>query len=348
MTITLYGTPTQGYYNTMSLIEEALTCRSVTYRMVSNHDLSTFLAEQIDSVPAMQIDDGPILSLGHNGYTAEAVENILNEYLSNQSTMNTKNIIVPVDFSDYSYASLSYAAQLGRQISAGVQALHVYKPELRPDIQDALSPEESEDMLHIMVDKVCDELQLDTIKSQQLTGFAAEVVVAHAGSQDIILMSNTGKGGNVKQFLGSVSTVIVDKVNCPVLLVPKNAKYEKIQKLAYAYDDVPSKACIDKLIAFAEDCGAVVDFVHVSQETDEDQLKSIREILAECQTQVALTATSTYNQGNVANTLANYVKEHDVQALVLSKRHHSFIDKLFHKSVFAELKDQLEVPIVVV
>jgi nucleotide-binding universal stress UspA family protein len=141
-----------------------------------------------------------------------------------------KNILVPVDFSEYAEHALDYAIALAAKLDAKVHLLNVIGiPALGvPELGVALSAG--------MMDTIVKDNQaaLDKLASARRTkasigevmlrtGDARDVIVraCEEVNADLIVMGTHGRRGVSRALLGSVAESIVRTAPCPVLTIRK-------------------------------------------------------------------------------------------------------------------------------
>lgn len=141
-----------------------------------------------------------------------------------------KNILVPVDFSEYAEHALDYAIALAAKLDAKVHLLNVIGiPALGvPELGVALSAS--------MMDTIVKDNQaaLDKLASARRTkapigevmlrtGDARDVIVraCEEVGADLIVMGTHGRRGVSRALLGSVAESVVRTAPCPVLTLRK-------------------------------------------------------------------------------------------------------------------------------
>ncbi|GAB6171603.1 universal stress protein [Paradesulfitobacterium aromaticivorans] len=138
-----------------------------------------------------------------------------------------KKILVPIDGSPYSHRALVTALDLAKVFQAEILVLHVtYTPEalgytLAKDasvLQDQLAG--SGEML---LTASLDEIERDgvEVRTKQLPGHPAAVIIEEAAREgvDLIVMGSRGYGPIAGPLLGSISQRVLQKAECPVLIV---------------------------------------------------------------------------------------------------------------------------------
>lgn len=142
---------------------------------------------------------------------------------------NHLKILVPIDFSVYSYAALDFASAIAKAIDAGITILHVDDSNESPTthLPDG-TPELSEDR-----QKLWDQLKkfeprekgirfghkiLAGPAKKQITKFALE------NQYDYIVLGTHGRSGIGRALMGSVTEQVVRNANCPVVTVKPSNK----------------------------------------------------------------------------------------------------------------------------
>ena len=136
-----------------------------------------------------------------------------------------RTILVPIDFSEYSYKSLDYAAAFANESGAETILLHVVpatyvNTELVAYDYSAISREAAKTSEH----------QLERLREKRIPGDQKSRVVTRVGrpvdeiisvaqelKADLIVMSTHGYTGLKHAFLGSTTENVVRYAPCPVL-----------------------------------------------------------------------------------------------------------------------------------
>jgi nucleotide-binding universal stress UspA family protein len=143
-----------------------------------------------------------------------------------------KKILVALDGSKASNNALNFALELADNLSADVELLTIVPPVFLPSYSiyvlksDAIS--ECAKNLEISFRGVLSKAQEEARRRHPKTNVSTKfekgepsekiVEVANQGGFDLIIIGSRGLGGRVST-LGSVSSRVVDKSNCPVLIV---------------------------------------------------------------------------------------------------------------------------------
>ncbi len=145
----------------------------------------------------------------------------------------TKNILVPTDFSEYSYKALNEAIELAKQNNANIHLMHVIdyvhhqkapdfdigKADIISDLEAGYLKESRESM-----DKQLASVKKDK-RSQIMTsirsGPPADVILSEQKRKDIdlIMIGSHGVKGFFSGLLGGVTYRVVKNAPCSVMVV---------------------------------------------------------------------------------------------------------------------------------
>jgi len=154
------------------------------------------------------------------------------------SPFKLKNILVPIDFSDYSLKALQYALPFAKQHGAKITLIQVIEPVYYPENFLGVLPPECE---KVNIDRArAAKRQLADLRQLEIgletpaeivvrTGRPYEEIINAAKEHDInlIIISTHGHSGLKRVFLGSTAERVVRHAPCPVLVV-REPEYEFI------------------------------------------------------------------------------------------------------------------------
>ena len=159
-----------------------------------------------------------------------------------------KNILLPMDNSDYSQTASRYAIELAKLYEATVHGLSVVNIKLTQghliaDLSNIvrLDPSQLEEVLQdkglILLDKLkkaCEDAGV-ACKISSSMGIIGDSICQKARIADLIVMGKYGENGEwTGPLLGSVAETVVRQADKPVLLVSK--EYQPIDRILIAYD----------------------------------------------------------------------------------------------------------------
>ena len=196
-----------------------------------------------------------------------------------------KQILCPVDFSDFSRRALDHALAVARLYKSTVTALHVVSPS--PAVVPVpyyFGAEIAPPMMLPPVDRAKVAADLGRfVESEEVPGVRLETLVTEAPdapreilvqsdrlAADLIVLGTHGRSGFEKLFLGSITEKVLRKTQRPVMTVPpKTPDAMQIGPAAFtrilcAVDFSPcSKLALDYAISLAQENGATLTLTHV-------------------------------------------------------------------------------------
>ncbi|MDH3267409.1 MAG: universal stress protein [Ignavibacteria bacterium] len=144
-------------------------------------------------------------------------------------TAQINNILVPVDFSNYSKNTLAYASEIAQSYNSRLQVLHIIEETMHPAF--SLSGKSSifdlipgiEDDCRKRTEKMVKDVVSNKIKADIFIkgGNAASDIIKFAKekSTDLIVIATHGLTGLEHMLLGSVTEKVVRMAHCPVFTV---------------------------------------------------------------------------------------------------------------------------------
>ncbi|MES2285103.1 MAG: universal stress protein [Bacteroidota bacterium] len=173
-----------------------------------------------------------------------------------------KTILVPTDFSDIANNAINYAAKLSIYTKSKLFLFHAYHvPMIVSEVPFVLTSEEnqldekSNDQMRLIIEDLQKryENRLE-IESLSVPGFTSDEIVDIAKHKncDLIVMGTKGAGGSSK-LLGGNTVDVIKHTHCNVLVIPDKVKFEKIDKIVFAFDynAVKKSSVFDPLIELA-------------------------------------------------------------------------------------------------
>lgn len=143
--------------------------------------------------------------------------------------MHVNNILVPIDFSNYSEKALAYASEIAQSYNAQLQVLHIIEETMHPAFSVTgkssifdLVPDIKDDSRK-RAEKMLSNFVSDRVKSKIFIqgGRAANDIIKFAkeNSTDLIVIATHGLTGLEHMLLGSVTEKVVRMAHCPVFTV---------------------------------------------------------------------------------------------------------------------------------
>jgi nucleotide-binding universal stress UspA family protein len=190
-----------------------------------------------------------------------------------------KQILCPIDFSDFSRRALDHAVTLARWYGASVTALHVIPPipsllPLTPTYGSPIvfTPEDIAQFERHVVDFAREPDSTQPVQPVVLQGsVTGEIIrVAEALPADLLVMGTHGRSGFDRLMLGSITERMLRKAPCPLLTVPAAVPdvvprvAEPFRRILCAVDFFPSsRRALTLAESLAKEADAALDVLHV-------------------------------------------------------------------------------------
>lgn len=267
-----------------------------------------------------------------------------------------KKFLVPIDFSDTSLNAARYAVELVKQIpEVHITLYHVYS---RISLATLTSKEEGSRQL-------VSEAELKSVQEKIADGNTNISCVAEEGSFvenisdyvmgnyiDMVIMGITGSSRITQVFMGTNTLNVIRHINCPVMIIPPDAKCTGIKKVLFTSDfkDVarttPFVALKKILDVFQPHLDILnVDSEHYVELTEDFKIE--REAMED--------KLGTYNPAfsflrayDFLDGINSFVETKNIDAIITVPRKHSFLSQLFKTSHTKKLAYYSHVPIIAI
>ena len=256
-----------------------------------------------------------------------------------------KNILVPTDFSATASNALEYAKALATTFGAQITVVHV-QPFLLTNSEIAIPIFHTDLTAQIqenLNDFVADARHTETIAASKtttkiLTGDAVAEVVELSNSKDydLIVIGMTGLQDFISRFFGSTSLEVSNKSTCPVLLIPRDMKWRRVERILFATDrPTVTHKTVSAAFDWAQSLHSSLHFLHIegSDTGDYELTKKIwEETSSERRTTVSYEIKTIHSE-DPAEELQRYADDKDVDWLIFVGAHRNFWQNMIHQSV---------------
>lgn len=200
------------------------------------------------------------------------------------------NLLIPIDFSENSEKVIAAARIIAGESKTRFILLHAYQPSV-PDmtvpsgvgmttIGSDLGLEEH---FRKILDGMAEKLVAEGYDAEALWSFGGihpavmEAISKH--HPDMVILGRSGEGGFFDRLLGSSATGIGLDADCPVLIIPSQAKLKSFREVVYAtqleYDE---DEVLRRALPLLNDFGARVTFLKIDSRAhpniqSDDQLR---------------------------------------------------------------------------
>jgi hypothetical protein len=269
-----------------------------------------------------------------------------------------KKIVCITDFSEISDNAVQYSAQLAKDTEAKLVLLWLKNKAHAQKISVPAGVEEEDFMPDTRLAETCDMLQgvwgirCDYKALDDLPENAEEVLDSDV--QLVTMGIESPANHTPYKLFTSIDFKMVRETNVPVLLVPGNFRYRKLQRILYTFDyaheENPPLGQLERLSAWLH---ADVRVLAVSkadfsgaEEAEIDNRNS--ELLAKWNGSRTISFDSIYYH-DVAQCLEHYLELWRADDIIIfSIGHPSLVERIFHKSVIQQMTLCCEYPMMII
>lgn len=164
---------------------------------------------------------------------------------------------------------------------------------------------------------------------------------------DFVVMGTRGKRRSSSGYLiGSNTLQVLKSVDIPVLAIPENCSYSKLQRIVFGSDlKAISQDVIRPLSNLLKRTDADLTVVHVgeiSEESKESSMKELEQLMG-----TRMTSFVQIDSTEIVEELRRTATESGADLLVLVDRKRNFFQRIFHKSVTKKIGWKTEIPMLV-
>lgn len=271
-------------------------------------------------------------------------------------------ILIPCDFSETSENALTYGIEMAKYFSASIILLHVTQiPVMNSEF--GLSAYSLTDATEENLKNLQEKAELikknhplvANVECFAELGNPADIIIDYNKKWfvDLTIMGISGHGNKLmKNIFGSTAIAVSRKIEMPLIIVPPGAKYKKIQNVAYACDydkGIESNSALVQVKYINTLLGANLNILHVIPEGhDLDNDEAEVDTYVEQKLINSTHKTFVLTDNNVTDGLLYYIKNHDIDMIIMEPKKHSFFHNVFYPSITNEVAFNSPVPVLTI
>lgn len=275
-----------------------------------------------------------------------------------------KKILFPTDFSTTAQNAFRYCIWLADRWEARIELLHVVFPEYDALDLPVMATKATQDkveaarsLLQTFVDQALMQVQAGyelqrppDIRSDVEVGGPVNIInhIARRDEADLIVMGTKGEHNVVERLLGSVTTGVIEKAHCNVLVVPEYAGFGFLNVAVYASDlNEADPYHLWKVGQWLDSFGAVLHCVHVRTATSGGRELKISDMETFFQNHAPALQIRfhQFSGHSVTQALDEFAELHDADLLIMYAPHHNLLERLLRPSRTKTMALQTEVPL---
>jgi nucleotide-binding universal stress UspA family protein len=356
--VKVLGAGTSKHQMVSTVLKEYIDKAGISIDVKDYTDVDQFIKDGIDSIPAVIYKD-KVINIGSNGSFNKTLRKAVNEVLKESNFGRIDKIVIPVDFSDVSSNAFAFGHRLATDLGAVTKAVHVFSPSAK-ELAESATVDVDFALLHNSYleefvatfdsDWGSDLMRTSLIDSEFRTGFPGEQILESIDDNKVFMtiMGTTGKSDVVRKWFGSVSTKVMNESTTPVLLVPQEAHYQGINKIAYAYENIDQdKSILEKLAFLANRLEAEIHLIHVEDGKDHpDPGFFLTELLTDHYPSSHI-ITSSIHDSNIVNGINDYCASNDIDVISLSTHKKNFFEKIYDDNISLQMTVASSLPLLI-
>lgn len=267
-------------------------------------------------------------------------------------------ILIPTDFSDVANNAVHFGCSMAIDQNNSVVLLHAFMMpvNINEDPMMIMPLNEGQEIAEGRFDAFTERLRKEypqlKIESVFMMGDLHDCIDDYASENpiSIVVMGNSGEGSTML-WLGSNVTSVMKHVKQFVLAVPSKISYARPLKIGFACDFKSHKnhEQLEQLADWIQILGAELHVVNVNDNNKDVSPESIYEDSIVHQALMKVKPEYHLLQGQNADEVINgFVNTHNMDWLVIAPHHHSFFERIFHKSHTTTLIQHCAVPLLAI
>jgi len=274
-----------------------------------------------------------------------------------------KNILVAIDFSDTSIAVFNYAVQLAKELDSKLTLMHVISIPMATE-SGLISPAYSipynvaTERLEYFVENVPKEKDIDVSNIEIIKRIEAGTPafsipqVAEELDADLIVMGTISKSGIFSRMIGTVTTATINNAPCPVMLIHRNTRYTKPQKLVFGIDTEGNlEESLESFNELNESFKGYTEFVHVNTNDGKSISGTKHEIVEELVEENEVNYSFEIKQidgKNPSQDIIDYCLFAKADLLVLVHHEKNLFERMFTGSSSFKAAEKIHLPVLII
>lgn len=320
----------------------------------------------------------PTTSLGVRVRINESDLPLALRIVENQDIFNEENIdskpllLVPIDFSDYSYRACLTAFHIAKLLKCKVEILHSFietspidkiqfnNDDVEPAIDDCLLETSLNEQLTKFSDKLKKQIKLGNIppikfSTKLVEGVPEDSIIEYSKGvkPQLIIMGTRGTGKKIKQLIGSVTGEVLDGCRFPVFTIPESVEEFNIKNVKHIvfftnieHEDI---IALDMLYRLFPNLSFDVTIAHIPQRTlrmVDSHVQSCSELLSYCQNNYSRYRFSikTLSITDTVSVINDIEKTADIDLIVVPNKKKNVFARFFNPSLAHKILFNADIP----
>ncbi len=286
-------------------------------------------------------------------------------------------ILIPVDFSDYTLKACEFGFKLAYDMNCKVKLMHVFFTPFYPtavpfgesftlqstdqDMYHDVKRKTEHDMSHL-VKELDDYIEQGTIPKVEYTtslveGLPEEEIISYSKKIKpvAIVMGTRGKNAKELDLIGSITAEVIDGCRTPIFAIPEDSKVRsisEIKRIAFLtnFQEREFKA-FDIMMSFLKTAKTQLFLAHIAKKEDvwnEIKLSGLRNRLSEKFPQLEIEYNLIDQSESLEMTVEKYVENNNIDLISLSSSRRNIFARMFNPGIARKMLFHSDTPILVV
>jgi len=258
-----------------------------------------------------------------------------------------KNILVPVSTIANAITNLRYAVNLASINGANVYLINLYKEFSKVGgltKVNQLIIEDSEELLEQVLQEV--DTKGVNVTAKAIQGDPAEGIIRISEQLEIDLIILSPQSIEIADeiYLGAVTGKVVKQSDIPVLIIPKDYIFRKVESILLAFKSgiLESETMLDPLKEIASNFSATINLLQVITPDVAQEEKILDPSIKALNPKITVTENATIFQG-----ILEHFQSHHPDMLCVFRRKRGFFEKLMEKNTILKKDFHTSKPLLV-
>ena len=289
----------------------------------------------------------------------------------------SNEILIPVDFSDYTILTCEFGFKLAHDLNCSVKLMHAFFTPFYPaaipfsdaftipisdkDIYQDIRKKTEKDM-NELIKKIDAQITNNTFPNVNYThtlieGLPEEEIITYSKKMKpiAIVMGTRGKNAKDLDLIGSVTAEVMDGCKTPIFAVPEDAKVRnlsEIKRIVFLtnFQEREFKA-FDIMMKFLKPYPVKLYLAHIAKKDDvwnEIKLSGLQKYLTESNPRLQTEYKLIDQSESLEVSLEKFVDENNIDMISLSSSRRNLFARMFNPGIARRMLFHSDTPILVV
>lgn len=274
-----------------------------------------------------------------------------------------KRILLPTDFSENAYNAIDYALNLFKEEACSFYLLHVFSPSIyyeeREFYDNRKMPLDDANQMDSL--RQLNELQERILKKfkspkhifvpHSTLGFLVDEIGTMIEKEgiDLVIMGTKGATGAKEALFGTNTVDVIKKIECPVIAIPSNSIFKIPRNIMFPtdYEIDYRKEQLAELLNIANEYNSAIHILHIGGGAD----LSKQQVANKLKLQKIVKGNSLFHDisnGSTIQGIYEFQARNPMDFLIMIQNKHTFLERLFMKSVVRKIGFNITIPFMVI